>query len=67
MDILVGLGSAGYKLTKAFAKHPQYKVISIDHEEGSTIRVPKYDHPEDYEKNFPSIDKHLKDVILYKY
>ena len=62
MDILIGLGSAGYKLTKAFAKHPQYKAISIDHEEGSTIRVPKYDHPEDYEKNFPPIDKHLKDV-----
>ena len=62
MDILIGLGSAGYKLTKAFAKHPQYKIITIDHEEGSTIRVPKHDHPEEYEKSFPSIGKHLKGV-----
>ena len=62
MDILVGLGSVGYKLTKAFSKHPQYKVITIDHEEGSTIRVPKCDHPEEYEKNFPLIGKDLRDV-----
>jgi hypothetical protein len=62
MDILIGLGSVGYKLTKAFSKHPQYKIITIDHEEGSTIRVPKCDHPEEYEKNFPLIGKELRDV-----
>jgi hypothetical protein len=60
MDILIGLGSVGYKLTKAFAKHPQYKVITIDHEEGSTIRVPKCDHPEEYESRFPDIGDQLK-------
>ena len=62
MDILIGLGSAGYKLTNAFAKHPQYKVITIDHEEDSTIRVPKYDHPEEYENNFPDLSNQLKDI-----
>jgi len=62
MDILIGLGNAGYKLTKAFSKHPQYKTITIDHEEGATIRVPKYDHPEQYEQNFPMIGNHLRDV-----
>jgi hypothetical protein len=62
MDILIGLGNAGYKLTKAFSKHPQYKTITIDHEEGATIRVPKYDHPEQYEQNFPVIGNQLRDV-----
>ena len=62
MDILIGLGNAGYKLTKAFSKHPQYKTITIDHEEGATIRVPKYDHPEQYEQNFPILGKELRDV-----
>ncbi len=62
MDILVGLGSVGYKLTKAFAKHPQYKVITIDHEEGSIIRVPRFDHPEEYERNFPTIGERIRDV-----
>ncbi len=62
MDILIGLGSVGYRLTKAFAKHPQYKIMTIDHEEGSTIRVPKYSHPEEYERNFPLVGKQLRDV-----
>jgi len=62
MDILIGLGSAGYKLTKAFAKHPQYKVITIDHEEGSTIRVPECAHPEQYESSFPDIGDQLREV-----
>jgi hypothetical protein len=62
MDILIGLGNAGYKIGKAFSKHPQYKTITIDHEEGATIRVPKYDHPEQYEQNFPILGKELRDV-----
>lgn len=62
MDILIGLGNVGYKIGKAFSKHPQYKIITIDHEEGATIRVPKYDHPEQYEQNFPMIGNQLRDV-----
>jgi len=62
MDILIGLGSVGHKLAKAFTKHPQYRVITIDHEEGSTIRIPKQDHPEKYEENFPDISASLKDI-----
>ena len=62
MDILIGLGNVGYKLTKAFSQHPQYKVITIDHEAGATIRVPKYEHPEQYEQNFPILGKELRDV-----
>ena len=62
MDILIGLGSVGYKLTKAFSNHPQYKIVTIDHEEGATIRVPKRNHPEEYEKNFPSIEEHFGDM-----
>ena len=62
MDILIGLGSVGHKLTKAFSKHPQYKIITIDHEPDATIRVPKEEHPEKYEENFPDISKHLVNV-----
>ena len=62
MDILIGLGNSGYKIAKAFSKHPQYNIITIDHEEGATIRVPKHDHPEKYETNFPNIEKYLGDV-----
>ena len=62
MDTIIGLGSVGYRLAKAFLKHPQYKTITIDHEEGSTIRVPKFDHPEAYENNFPSIEKEIEEI-----
>ena len=55
MDILIGLGNVGYKIAKAFSKHPQYKTITIDHEQAATICVPKQDHPEKYEQNFPDI------------
>ena len=62
MDIIVGLGSVGYRLATAFSKHPQYEVITIDHDEGATIQVPKCETPEEYEENFPSIQNHIKDV-----
>jgi hypothetical protein len=62
MDIIIGLGNVGYKIGKAFSQHPQYKVITIDHEESADIRVPKYDHPEKYEENFPLIANQLRDV-----
>ena len=62
MDILIGLGNVGHKLTKAFSKHPQYKIITIDHEDGSTIKVPKFETPEEYENNFPDISSKLSQV-----
>jgi len=62
MDILIGLGSVGYKLAKAFSKHPQYKIITIDHEPSATICIPKEDHPEEYESGFPNIGDQLGDV-----
>lgn len=62
MDIIIGLGNVGYKIGKAFSQHSQYKVITIDHEEGADIRVPKYDHPEKYEENFPIIASQLRDI-----
>jgi len=62
MDIIIGLGNVGYKIGKAFSQRPQYKVITIDHEEGADIRVPKYEHPEKYEENFPIIADQLRDI-----
>jgi len=62
MDILIGLGNVGRKITNAFSKHPQYKIITIDHDSESTICVKKQEHPEDYENNFPNISVDLKDI-----
>jgi len=62
MDILIGLGNVGQKLVNAFSAHPQYKVISIDHEASAMIRVPKCQSPEEYEQSCPDITKHLKDI-----
>ena len=62
MDTLIGLGGVGHKLTKAFSKHPQYKIITIDHQIGSDICVPKQEDPEKYEENFPDINDSLSDV-----
>jgi len=62
MDTLIGLGGVGHKLTKAFSKHPQYKIITIDHQIGSDICVPKQEDPEKYEENFPDINDSLGDV-----
>ena len=62
MDILIGLGNVGRKITNAFSKHPQYKIITIDHDSESTICVKKQEHPEDYENNFPNISTDLKDI-----
>ena len=62
MDLLIGLGGVGYKIVKAFSKHPQYKTITIDHDDAATICVPRHDHPEDYEEHFPDITSHLSDV-----
>lgn len=62
MDILIGLGNVGYKVAKSFAKYPQYKIITIDHEDGATICVPEQDHPEKYEANFPDISQQLKNL-----
>jgi hypothetical protein len=62
MDVIIGLGNSGYKIGKAFSQHPQYKVITIDHEESADIRVPKQDHPEKYEESFPMIANQLRDV-----
>ena len=62
MDILIGLGNVGHRLTKSFSKHPQYKIITIDHEPSADICIPKQDHPEKYEENFPDISEGLASV-----
>ena len=64
MDILIGLGNSGYKITKAFSKHPQYNIVTIDHEEGATIRVPKHDHPEKYETKISERSSNERDLIF---
>ena len=62
MDILIGLGNVGHKIVKSFSKHTQYKTLVIDQEPTSDIHVPKEEHPEKYEENFPDISKHLTNV-----
>ena len=60
MDTIIGLGKAGCAIAKKFAQHAQYKVFQIDSEDvdksdEKTYLLKRYDHPEKYEKNIPSL------------
>ena len=48
---VVGIGGVGSKIAKHFEAYNQYKVFFIDHEDHgqNTYRIPKKNHPEDYE------------------
>ena len=67
MDTIIGLGKAGCAIAEKFSQHPQYKVFKIDSEsiDNSEERVhllKRYDHPEKYEKNIPSLKAFFKDA-----
>ena len=67
MDTIIGLGKAGCAIAEKFTQHPQYKVFKIDSEsvDNSEERVyllKRYDHPEKYEQNIPSLKAFFKDA-----
>ena len=57
---IVGLGSAGCNIAKAFSKFPQYETFGIDTSKEADITIKKRDSHEEYDKKFPSLKKKLK-------
>lgn len=57
---VIGLGSAGCKLAKAFSKFPQYETIGIDIHEDATITIKKRNSHEEYDAHFPNLKKKLR-------
>jgi len=57
---VVGLGSAGCKIAKAFAKFPQYDAIGIDTQSEATITIKERSSHEEYDAHFPNIKRKLK-------
>ena len=73
MDTIIGLGKAGCAIADKFAQYPQYRIFKIDSEdidknEKRTYLLKRYDHPEKYENNIPSLKtffKNTTDDILF--
>ena len=57
---IIGLGSAGCNITKAFSKFPQYDTWSIDVHRDADITIKKRDSHEAYDEHFPSLKRKLK-------
>ena len=51
--IIVGLGTSGCNIARAFSKFPQYKTYGIDSHKDADITIKKRTSHEEYEKNFP--------------
>ena len=67
MDTIIGLGKAGCAIADKFAQHPQYKIFKIDSEgvdasEKKTYLLKRYNHPEKYEQNIPSLKTFFKNT-----
>ena len=65
MDTIIGLGKAGCAIADKFAQHPQYTIFKIDSEdvdtnEKRTYLLKRYNHPEKYEQNIPSLKTFFK-------
>ena len=56
---IFGLGQAGCRLAKAFAKFPQYETVGIDVTREADITIKKRSSHEEYEKHFPSLKRKL--------
>jgi len=57
---VIGLGSAGCKLAKAFSKFPQYESIGIDTHKDATITIKKRASHEEYDMHFPNLKKKFR-------
>ena len=57
---IVGLGSAGCNIAKAFSKFPQYDTYGIDAHRDADITIKKRETHEDYDKHFPNLKRKLK-------
>jgi hypothetical protein len=58
--IIVGLGTAGCNIAKAFSKFPQYETYSIDTHKDADITIKKRATHEEYDEHFPKLKRKLK-------
>ncbi len=66
MFTVIGLGGVGCKVAKHFDEYPQYNVVYVDDEKSSLtpmMTVKKRQKPEEYEEEFKTIPKRIKDKI----
>lgn len=66
MYTVIGLGGVGCRVAKCFDQYPQYDVVCVDDEPidwKDKIVVKKQNSPEEYEENFKTIPKRIKDKI----
>ena len=58
--IVIGLGTAGCKIAKAFSKFPQYESYGIDTTKESDVTIKERQSHEEYDKHFPSLKRKFK-------
>ena len=58
--IVLGLGSAGCNIAKAFSKFPQYSTYGIDSCKDADITIKRRATHEEYDRQFPSLKRKLK-------
>jgi len=58
--VVIGLGTAGCKIAKAFSKFPQYESYGIDTTKESDITIKERQSHEEYDKHFPSLKRKFK-------
>jgi precorrin-6B methylase 2 len=62
MSTIIGLGKAGCNIAKELSVYPQYNIFCIDSEKQDFNKfklIKKQKTVEDYENNFPSVQKFL--------
>ena len=57
---IIGLGSAGCNIAKAFSKFPQYETCSIDTHKEADITIKSRNSHEEYDAHFPNLKRKLK-------
>jgi len=58
--VVIGLGTAGSKIAKAFSKFPQYETYGINTAKESDITIKERHSHEEYDKHFPSLKRKFK-------
>ena len=58
--IIIGLGSAGCNIARAFSKFPQYETHTIDTTKEAEITIRPRSTHEDYDTHFPNLKRKLK-------
>ena len=58
--VVIGLGTAGCKVAKAFSKFPQYESYGIDTTKEADVTIKERQNHEEYDKHFPSLKRKFK-------